>query len=739
MKVCQIAIRNFKSFGDNPVPIPLGDLTAFVGANNSGKSNSLKALDLFFNYSNSKVSEDCFHNGDLSKDIEITIEFDWLQDEEKRKFRRHLSPDGRLRITQHISAQPSASEEKGDATEPSLEFRTEEKRGLRVVAVEQVIDWLDMPHTPSQEQIDTWWMGDLGVGEIDLKGYFDDARSPTPEKFRAVVEHFWEENFEDIPQIEWLNISKLPSKTSIRSWWAEDMMVDNIDFKNMFNDPTQEPTPKDFFAAVEQFWEAHSDSITTMSYEAPSKVLGWPSKLKGNLPHFVLVPAVRHLQEELKIAKTNPYGMILSWLLGDIDEQRKMRLQEEIEQTIATALEQEGRRERRELVQRKLNDYVGKRFGMQLEFSYQPPDLDEVLRGSTQVFGDDGYRSLLDEKGQGVQRAVIFGIIRTYCDLRNELEGVTRARRNTIFAIEEPEICLHPAARRTTYGLLRGLSARGDQVVYTTHDGYFVDVQYFDEVRVFRRIKLSDGEWCTTVGHFPTENLIQDVKNWYGKDLTAETLRQTFRRFYDPARNEGFFAKKIILVEGQTEEYALPTYFRVLGLDIDSEEIAVISAGSAEHLEDFYIIFNELGIPCYTIFDGDKPQDEDVLNSPSKDQKRDLRSKSKRNRNLFKRFSHPDLVSEKTFFFPATNAYEHFAVFENKFEIQVHRQLSHYDQMKGEASRLYGTDSKPLIARHIALRVAAEMPESIPQILRDIVQRVVACEHRGTCLALDQE
>ena len=60
MKVCQVTIRNFKSFGDDLVSIPLGDLTAFVGANSSGKSNVLKALDLFFNYSKTRLKMGLF-------------------------------------------------------------------------------------------------------------------------------------------------------------------------------------------------------------------------------------------------------------------------------------------------------------------------------------------------------------------------------------------------------------------------------------------------------------------------------------------------------------------------------------------------------------------------------------------------------------------------------------------------------------------------------------------------------
>ena len=48
MKITKIKIKNFRSYKDE-VEIELGDLTAFVGKNDIGKSTVLEALDIFFN------------------------------------------------------------------------------------------------------------------------------------------------------------------------------------------------------------------------------------------------------------------------------------------------------------------------------------------------------------------------------------------------------------------------------------------------------------------------------------------------------------------------------------------------------------------------------------------------------------------------------------------------------------------------------------------------------------------
>jgi len=57
MKITQIEIQNFKSIYQRLVIPDIGDLLILTGKNNSGKSNILKALDLFFN---NKVGDRAF-------------------------------------------------------------------------------------------------------------------------------------------------------------------------------------------------------------------------------------------------------------------------------------------------------------------------------------------------------------------------------------------------------------------------------------------------------------------------------------------------------------------------------------------------------------------------------------------------------------------------------------------------------------------------------------------------------
>jgi putative ATP-dependent endonuclease of the OLD family len=749
MKIHSIEIRNFKSFGNEPVMIPISNMTALVGANSSGKSNVLKALDIFFEYSKKKITNETFYNRDLSKPIEITLVFNGMDERERKIFRRNLSPDGSLSIKQRIWIPPEDNQTdinllQDDNTDEDIEGILanviEEKRGVHLIAVSDIIDWLNLDSIPSPEQVDNWWQLDMIVGDVDFKGYFDSNDNPSPEEFKTKVDLFWEESRDELPQFEWLNDTK-PNKKNIKKWWKEDLIIGDKDFKSYFEDRVSIPDPETFTEAVERFWDEHGGEINVMRHEDSARVLGWANKLKGNLPKFIYIPAIRHVHEEIKVAKKNPFGMLLNWLLGDIPKNRRDELQERLNKVLEEVFVQEPEvvedQWRIDIIRDTLNQFIQDQFDINIDFEFPPPKLDDLLSGNVTIVGDDGFRSTIHEKGQGVQRSVMFSILRTYCEHREKLEGVNQ-KRNNIFAIEEPEICLHPAIKRATYRLLRQLSGKENQVVYSTHDGYFVDVRFFDEVRVLRRLKQHCGKWETHVWCLPIEHLIMDLKNRYGIDKTAESIKENFSRFYDPAKNEGFFAKKVILVEGPTEENALPIYFNALKYDVDREQIAIINAGSVQHIDYLYIVFNELGIPCYVIFDGDKPLcDPFDPKTLTKKQRDDLKSKSKRNKNLLGVLGISDMIDDTTdYFFPPTSINDRVTIFEHKFEIEVQQSISGYNELKSSARRLFGNDSKPLIARYIANRII-ETPEQIPSIVSNILEHVKLCIYRGSCLMID--
>ena len=172
-------------------------------------------------------------------------------------------------------------------------------------------------------------------------------------------------------------------------------------------------------------------------------------------------------------------------------------------------------------------------------------------------------------------------IFRTYEELKRE---------GAVFALEEPEVFLHPHRARYFAGVLRSLTERGNQVFLTTHSPIFVALDQPDSVAIVRRTE-ADG---TTVGQSAKVALAAD-------DRRALRLLTEF----DTQRNELFFARCVLLVEGVTEKIALPLLFRALGHDANRLGISVVEVGGKTKLPLFASVCTALKIPFVALADHD--------------------------------------------------------------------------------------------------------------------------------------
>jgi len=181
------------------------------------------------------------------------------------------------------------------------------------------------------------------------------------------------------------------------------------------------------------------------------------------------------------------------------------------------------------------------------------------------------------DMGDGAQSAITVAIFSAYQALK---------KSGAIFLIEEPELHLHPHKSRYFYNTLRELS-KTNQVIYTTHSPHFVAVPHFDDVRLVYR-----DESGNTALREPTIEVTPQIREKLIKEL-------------DPERNELFFAKRVILVEGDTEKLALPEYAKRMGIDLDREGVSLVEVGGKKSLPLFVSVIRALGLPMMVLFDED--------------------------------------------------------------------------------------------------------------------------------------
>ena len=85
-----------------------------------------------------------------------------------------------------------------------------------------------------------------------------------------------------------------------------------------------------------------------------------------------------------------------------------------------------------------------------------------------------------------------------------------------------------------------------------------------------------------------------------------ERYRNAFENTGDSQKSsEAMFARKVILVEGESEVLILPYLFSLCGYDEVAEGVTIVRCGGKSELDRYYRLYSEFGIPAFIIFDGD--------------------------------------------------------------------------------------------------------------------------------------
>lgn len=206
-----------------------------------------------------------------------------------------------------------------------------------------------------------------------------------------------------------------------------------------------------------------------------------------------------------------------------------------------------------------------------------------------------GISTTADMVGAGLQSAIVIAIFRTYEEIKKE---------GAIFAIEEPEVYLHPQKQRYFSTILSRLSGQ-NQVFITTHSPTFIRLYEPGNVCLIRR-NNADG---TTAKLCEREQIVKTEK---------EALK--LENYFDNQRNEMFFAKGVIFVEGATEKFAFPYAGRKMDVDIDRYGISVVECGGKGNLLTFAKVATAFGIPYVVVADEDI-KDLAAIKDPEKKKK----------------------------------------------------------------------------------------------------------------------
>lgn len=419
------------------------------------------------------------------------------------------------------------------------------------------------------------------------------------------------------PNEEWLQAEKAADYTS-RDQISGTPLKDLVP-------QTGRLTKTNIVEAQQKYIQAHKGELTFKRTLEQEPLLGQKNVAGGILPEFYLIPAVRDLTDEIKVKATTTFGRLLNRAVSEMAQRdpRFVEARKRLEEVVAslnTRDAEEGRSNQLAELEKSIEEEL-QSWGVKVNIEVTPPELERLFELGTDIHLNDGVETSADRKGHGLQRAMMFALLRLWAkfirsDRQMDTEAQVTPRKQSdsvIFAMEEPELFLHPHAQRKLSASLREIAETAEhQVFVCTHSTHFVNVERYKEIAIITKENPQEGSrarQCT-------------CELFEGNDLAERKKRFHMAQWINPDRGEMFFAKRVVFVEGETEKVIFPFLAEKLGMF--DPEVSIIDCGSKHNLPLYMEIANAFKIPYLVIHDED-PLPDPIPNDWDENKKREKR------------------------------------------------------------------------------------------------------------------
>ena len=541
MKIKVISIKNFRGIED--LTLQLNDFTVLIGKNGVGKSSILHALNFFKKQKYSLKTED-YYRRDLSRQIEVSLTFIELSEDEKEDFKAYIQNE-KLKVIKIAEGDP-------DIIDPNV---SQSYHGLKLM------------HEP----------------------------------FIAIRD-----------------ASKATDKKNIYKTLREDpkyALMESVTRGDQIEEKLIE-------------WESNNPTELKIIRDN-GKFFGWPGVGVGKLGkymEFFFVPAVHEYSRE-ESEKSTYLKEILDLTirrkiihLPKIDKLKEKTLTkyhhfiEEQNQSMVTELSGDLT---------SLLEVLSP--GCKFAIDFHPGDVSFLETDYSAELEEYGFRGPISTLGHGVQRTSFFTLLRYLGEqqIKSKIdsaieEGDTDSTSSNkfliLFIIEEPELYQHPNRIRLIKRILKGLTEKsGDsifqfQIICSSHSPYLIDIQDAEDIKIIRKIK-NDTSYYVKINDVQLDKIAQQIKSihQFPDNITcnAMTLKSRLKAIMTIELSEGFFADKVVLVEGLEDKAIVQAINRYRDKNFSSKEIVVIPVLGKNNLDRPALIFQDLGIPVYLIFDTD--------------------------------------------------------------------------------------------------------------------------------------
>ncbi|WP_081668155.1 ATP-dependent nuclease [Metapseudomonas resinovorans] len=329
------------------------------------------------------------------------------------------------------------------------------------------------------------------------------------------------------------------------------------------------------------------------------------NSLQQAVPHVMYVPACFKIEDELKTTANTPFSFLFSNKLFPIVKsdasykeyvEKAGYLQKKLKSKAGGEEVIEGLGEALEQVSATLNEVLD--FDSKVRLAIGEVDIEPLFMKAATLLIDEEFESSLQYQGSGVQRALAFAMLESTAGHASIVEG---GERSVVVLYEEPELYIHPhLMRRLKSALVSKTGSPKWQVICSTHSPFLISLA--DKPESLKLIRKNAEN--KRIIHQLASNIFEEGGEYDERSLLRATLD------FHPTVCESLFAKRVVLVEGDTEVAVFSMVEELLGkLDLTSDlvkDTTIISAGGKWTIPAICKVLNALGIDYRVIHDEDR-------------------------------------------------------------------------------------------------------------------------------------